>query len=118
MGSIDHLFDDQAVIARRPKDLIGGGRVRELPCVPIATRPFRSPAPLGFRDRTNASREEADATNVTYTAADTDVRRGDELTFQKQPGRNFLVKATQRPSVTDHHLKVTLQELQRDQDAV
>lgn len=112
--AIEHLFDDIATIKRRPRNLIGGGRVVELPAIANGTAAMRSPFPAGSSERTNAGREEAPVTHTTYTGPTTDVRRGDELSFAKQPTRRFKVKVTERPSQPDHHLKVSLEELQRD----
>lgn len=111
---IEHLFDDTATIKRRPRTLVTGGRVAELPAVAIATASMRSPHPAGFSDRNNTGRDESVVSHITYTGPTTDVRRHDELTFAKQSTRRFKVLATQRPSIADHHLKVSLEELQRD----
>jgi len=111
---IEHLFDDVATIKRRPKTVATGGRVTELPPAAIGTADMRSPHPAGFGDRNNTGREESVVSHITYTGPTTDVRRHDELVFAKQPTRRFKVLATQRPSIEDHHLKVSLEELQRD----
>jgi hypothetical protein len=111
---IDHLFDDVATIKRRIRTVLTGGRVQELPAAAVGTADMRSPYPAGYQDRMNGAREEANVTHVTYTGPTTDVHRGDELSFAKQAARRFKVVLTQRPSIVDHHLKVSLEELQRD----
>ncbi len=111
---IAHLFDDTATIKRRPRTVLTGGRVAELPPATIGTAAMRSPYPASASDRQNAGREEAVVTHVTYTGPTTDVRRHDQLVFAKQPTRSFKVTDTQRPSIPDHHLKLSLEELQRD----